>query len=205
MAFIKGLKLVNDVITEMSPAVDEINILTLNTQNLQINSSAVLATPAEINRALQGASTSVTSANLNLLTSGGNASALHNHDGEAVNIVTMRNGSMTVPIIEKSLVYVSGNDRILMANASAIATCRGTLGIALTGIGADDVGQVVLSGVVTGVGTGFTAGVPLYLSLTDGQLTTTPPTGAGRVVLRVGMTKNATDMFLKIDMPVVLS
>lgn len=58
---------------------------------------------------------------------------------------------------------------------------------------ADDPATVYYEGLMSGL-TGLTPGARYYLNTTAGQVTTTPPTGAGNVVQYIGRAVSATDI-----------
>lgn len=102
------------------------------------------------------------------------------------------------------VVYVSANNTVLKADADGIATGR-AIGIAPSAITAAASGAIVTSGLLAGVGSGWTAGSPVYLSTTAGGTTQTAPTGSDDVVLELGIAKNATDLQIDIKSPIILS
>ena len=101
-------------------------------------------------------------------------------------------------------VYVSANNTVLKGDADDIATSR-IIGIAAAAITAAASGLIVTSGLLTGVGSGWTAGSPVYLSTTAGALTQTAPSGSADCIVEVGIAKNATDLQINIGKPVILA
>lgn len=206
MAFVKGLKLDNAVIAEINSATDEIQILTLDTEHLKVNNAEILATPAEINQALSGVSANVSAANLSTLTGTGNADALHTHTSLETEVYTiMTNSSTLTAIPAKSVVYATSEGKIALANASSINTAKTVLGVVETEIPAGAAGKVTLFNSVENIGVALPLGSRVYLSTEDGQVTTTPPSATGNVVLPLGIVKNATDIILNIGTPVILA
>lgn len=101
-------------------------------------------------------------------------------------------------IAANDAVYISGDDTILKASASSTATAK-AIGIALETKLATETVKVAMGGsIATGVLTGATAGTQYFLSTTAGGLTTTPPTGSGNTVNRIGIAVNATDLLIQI-------
>jgi hypothetical protein len=94
-------------------------------------------------------------------------------------------------------VYISGADTVLPANADIEGTSS-VIGFAKTTEAATNPVVVVTKGIVPGVLTGATPGAVYYLDITNGQITTTVPTGSADVVLEVGYAKNATDLHVEI-------
>lgn len=107
-------------------------------------------------------------------------------------------------IAQYDAVYVSANDTILKANAGAIATAR-VIGFASAAINESENGTIVTDGLVTGVGSGWTASLPVFLSTTSGLLTQTAPSGSGEVVVKLGYAKNATDLQISMGDPIQLA
>jgi len=101
-------------------------------------------------------------------------------------------------------IYISANDTGLPADASAIATAR-VIGIAQGAVAQTSTGDVQLLGEITGVGSAWTAGSPVYLSETTGALTQTAPTTSGAVIIQLGIAINATDLLIDIKEPRILA
>ena len=101
-------------------------------------------------------------------------------------------------IAQYDAVYISANDTVLKADASATATSR-VIGFAPDAISAASTGPIQEDGVLKGVLTAATAGDPYYLATTAGTISTTVPTGTGQYVIRVGYAKNATDLQIQIQ------
>jgi len=106
-------------------------------------------------------------------------------------------------ISQYNAVYISANNTVLKAAASGIATAR-CIGFANAAITAAASGAIVTDGLITGIGSAWTAGAAVYLSATAGALTQTAPSTSGQVVLKVGIAKNATDLQIKIGEPIIL-
>lgn len=100
-------------------------------------------------------------------------------------------------IAQYNPVYVSANNTVLKASASGIATAK-VIGLAPAAISATASGAIVTKGLLTGVGSGWTAGAPVYLSTTAGATTQTAPSADDEVVIQLGVAKNATDLEIEI-------
>jgi hypothetical protein len=107
--------------------------------------------------------------------------------------------------------YVSGADSVDLANADDPTTAI-VIGLALTAVTAGDTGSYRSQGqlwlpdwtAVTGAAT-LTAGVVYYLDTTDGKMTSTPPTGAGNHITRIGIAVSTTTISLEIARPILLA
>lgn len=106
-------------------------------------------------------------------------------------------------ISQYDVVYISANNTVLKADADGIATAR-AIGLASAAISDGASGSIVTEGLLTGVGSGWTAGAPVYLSTTAGGTTQTAPSGSADVVLELGIAKNATDLQIRIGRPIIL-
>lgn len=106
-------------------------------------------------------------------------------------------------IAQYDAVYISANDTVLKADADAIGTAR-VIGFAPNAISAASSGTIQTSGLITGIGSAWTAGAPVYLSTTAGALTQTAPSGSGDVIVEVGIAKNATDLQINIMKHIIL-
>lgn len=147
----------------------------------------------EVNAVAVGAA--VTAANLDTLTDGSNADALHVHSGadEAQRIETAYTSDGT-GVTKGDPVFVSANDVVSSADASN-NNARKYIGLAKTTVGATAAVDVIGGGVLTGVTVAGTptAGDLVYLA-NGGGLTDVRPTTSGDHVLVVGKMKNATDV-----------
>jgi hypothetical protein len=108
-------------------------------------------------------------------------------------------------LVRGTPVYVSSSNVAELADASAVATAQ-VLGLVLVGA---FIGQpvVVLSegsieqsdwSAVTSGGT-LTAGSVYYLSATEGEMTTTPPSGNGDTVVRLGIAVTTTKFDIEVN------
>lgn len=102
-----------------------------------------------------------------------------------------------------NLVYVNGSGAVLKADASAAS--KEAVGFVLSGITNAASGTVYFgSGVITGL-TGLTSGSAYYLSdSTPGGVTTTVPSGSGKIVQRVGRAISSTVLYFEPQAPVLL-
>lgn len=88
--------------------------------------------------------------------------------------------------------------------ASALAKGKDANGFVLTAVSAGQVATVNFGGANTAV-TGLTAG-PLWLSATSpGKASSTPASGSGRVVQKVGFAYSPTEFMFQRDFPITLS
>ena len=101
-------------------------------------------------------------------------------------------------ISQYDAVYISGNDTVLKASASASATAK-LIGFATAAILAAAEGEIQEDGVLADVLTGAIAGTPYYLDTTAGGVSASIPTGSGNNVVRVGYAKNSTDLAIQIQ------
>lgn len=161
---------------------------------------SITSTATELNK-LDGAGATVTATNLNTLTDGSNADSLHTHAAADATQVVQNYTAGTGGVAQYEPVYVSANDTVLPGDASAISTSR-IIGLAPSAISAAASGSIVVNGTITGVGTGWTAGAPVFLSETAGNLTQTAPSTSGAVIIRVGYAKNGTDLAMNIGEPI---
>jgi hypothetical protein len=124
-------------------------------------------------------------------------------------VVGMTNGNAG-SIVRGAPVYVSGADEVDLAKADASGTRRVLGLVADASIAASAVGNVQSDGVVTattaewdavtGQTGGLTPGALYYLSAdTEGELTTTPPSGAGEYIHVIGHALSTTELDLQID------
>ena len=85
-----------------------------------------------------------------------------------------------------------------------MSTAR-VVGIAPSAITAAASGVIRTAGTIAGVGSGWTAGAPVFLSETAGALTQTAPSTAGAVIIRIGYAKNGTDLNINVGDPIQLA
>ena len=151
----------------------------------------------EVNGVAVGAT--VTGPNLDTLTNGSNADALHVHAPAVASEAPKVENTLAVAeaLAVADAVYQSGTaDRVGKARADDV-TKSYVLGVARTAqstIG--NTSEVVSAGPAAGVLSGATPGQAYYLQATGGIGTSTP--GAGNRVIQCGVAKNATDLFVRI-------
>jgi hypothetical protein len=132
----------------------------------------------------------VTAANLDDLTDGSNASALHFHTGHKVPFVAAE------AIAKADPVYMTATaDNVGKADAGDNAK-RWAFGLADAAILSAATGNIVTSGIITGALSGATAGARYWVA-DGGGLTATRPTGNKHVIM-AGIAKNATDLIVDI-------
>jgi hypothetical protein len=151
----------------------------------------------EVNGVAVGAA--VSGPNLDTLTNGSNADALHTHAATAATLAPKIENSLAVAesIAVADAVYVSGTaDRVGRARADDI-TKSYVVGVARTAQATvGSTASVVTVGPAAGVLSGATPGQPYYLQASGGIGPSTP--GAGSRVVQCGIAKNATDLFVRI-------
>lgn len=145
-------------------------------------------------------SANVSAANLGTLTAGStsNADSLHSHTGAAIEMTA---GENLAQAGAKDVVYISANDTVAKASASALATAK-AIGFAVTAVSSAAQAFIATNGSkIIGVLSGATAGAQYYLSTTAGALSTSIPTQSGEVIMPIGFALNATDLFVQIGEP----
>lgn len=97
-------------------------------------------------------------------------------------------------VVLHDMVYVSAADTV--GRASATDSTKVAIGMvrALDGASA----TVRKDGEVTGL-SGLTAGLTYYLSTAAGQITSTPLSGSGNIVQKIGVAADATTILLQVD------
>lgn len=95
----------------------------------------------------------------------------------------------------------TGTAKVRKADASSFGTRA--MGFVKDNFDADDPATVFSEGVVGGF-TGLTIGNPVFLSTTSGEITQTPPTGAGDIWQIVGEAYSATEIRIEIEEAIVL-
>lgn len=108
-------------------------------------------------------------------------------------------------LVRGAPVYVSSNNIAELADASAVATAQ-VLGLVLVGAFIDQPVVVLSEGSIdqsdwsaVTSGTTLTAGSVYYLSATEGEMTTTPPSGNGDVVVRLGIAVTTTKFDIEVN------
>jgi hypothetical protein len=141
----------------------------------------------------------VTAANLDTLTNGSNADALHQHAPNVATEAPKVENTLAVAeaiAVADAVYQTATNDRVGKARADD-TTKSYVLGIARTAqptVGST--AEIVSAGPAAGVLSGATPGQPYYLQATGGIGPATP--GAGNRVIQCGVAKNATDLFVRI-------
>ena len=104
-------------------------------------------------------------------------------------------GSVTV----NKVYYLESNSAWILADANAEGKSTGLLAYA-NSTGTASSSRMLLQGIVFDSSHGFTVGEPLYLSTTtEGDLTTTVPSGTGDVARIVGYAITADEIYFKPD------
>lgn len=143
----------------------------------------------------------VTSANLDTLTAGSssNADSLHTHSLPSVPYANAVQASYAVSeaiTAADPLCWSATNDRVARGDASNDSKSR-VIGVAQTGQATvGNAVPVVTAGPCAGVLSSATVGTPYYLQSGGGLGTSLP--GAGKRIIRVGIAKNASDLFVQI-------
>lgn len=174
-------------------ATGELRIDVADTNELSIDANGlnVEGVPLNFNVGAVAVGATVTAANLDTLTDGSNADALHVHAGLGNEQVNADTGGVT----KGDPIYASNTDVVAPSDA-ANSSAQGTIGLAdATASVGNPTGIATEGDILTAVITGATAGDPVYLAV-GGGLTLTKPTGVGNRVLVVGRAKNATDMYV---------
>lgn len=150
----------------------------------------------KINDAAVGAT--VTAANLNTLSNGSNADALHVHAVAAATEAPKveRDWVASGAIDAGDAVYISGNGVASQGDASLDSKSR-IVGVAPSAIADTGTGAVVHHGLALGVLSGATAGAPYFLG-TTGQPVLYAALASGNRTIRLGTAYNATDLWVAI-------
>lgn len=96
----------------------------------------------------------------------------------------------------------SGDVKVRKADADSAG--KQAHGYVLEGYSSSDMADVYFEGTITGL-TGLTAGGFVWLSTTAGEVTQTPPTGAGVLSQIVGVAISATEVDFEAQEPVELA
>lgn len=177
-----------------------IGVKIVSTDRLSKSSSGldVVGVPGQFEINGTATSTNVTAANLNTLTGGGNADALHIHSAAEATETPKVQTTWTASgaLAKGDGVYINGTDTVAKGNASAAGTSR-IIGVATAAISAAASGKIISSGVLTGVLSGATAGDKYFLG-TTGQPVLVSSLASGNRTIQLGIAKNATDLFVQI-------
>ncbi len=161
----------------------------LNGTTLQTGASglSVKGLPALFEIATVAVGSTVTAANLDTLTDGSNADALHIHSMSNVEALVAKDDVA----IGDPVAWSSTSAKFSRSDASISASAR-CFGIATGTILADATGNIQRAGILAGALSGATPGAPYFLA-EGGGLTTTPPSTSGARVVRAGWAVTATD------------
>ena len=100
------------------------------------------------------------------------------------------------------LAYIDAAGQVFKADADAVA--KAAIGFVLSGITSGASGTVYFgSGMITGL-TSLTPGALYYLSSTAGSITTTAPTGTGKIQQPVGRAVSATVLYFEPQSAILL-
>jgi hypothetical protein len=157
-------------------------------------------------------SANVTAANLTELTGGG-VTTLHSHSGSDAGTLVQAGLTLWSTPASGEIGYVSGDDTVAKAIATALSTSR------FFGVYAGTASTLTTAGTkpmlfVSGL-TSITAGTPVFISATTaGRVTKTAPSSGGQVVAEVGLlldgsgynngAGSAHDVLIQVKPPVVL-
>lgn len=101
-----------------------------------------------------------------------------------------------------NVVYVSAANTVSKADANSAT--KAAVGFVLSSISSSATGTVYFgSGFITGL-SGLTAGALYYLSGTAGGITTTAPTGTGKIQQQVGFAVNTTTLYFEPQPAILL-
>lgn len=154
---------------------------------------SVKGLPALFEIATVAVGANVTAPNLDTLTGGAGADALHYHAASKISV----NVDEAVAVADP-LVAGTTNDRVQKALANTDAKSY-VLGIAETAQGSvGSATRMVMRGPAAGVLTGATIGDRYYLAAAGGLTAANTPPGAGNRVILMGVAKNATDLWVNI-------
>lgn len=141
----------------------------------------------------------VTAPNLDTLTNGSNADALHVHASTPATEAPKVENTLAVNeaiAVADPIYQTATNDRIGKADTDTDAKAA-VLGITRTAQATvGQTAEIVSVGPAAGILSGATAGARYYLA-TGGGISTSAP-GAGKKVVEVGFAMNATDLFVRI-------
>ena len=101
------------------------------------------------------------------------------------------------------LVYFKSDGKWWDADADAESTTKGELGLALETIAANSTGKILKSGYIKNTGWSLGVGSAVYVSCTASGITTTPPSGSGDQVRKVGVAHTANIVHFNPDDTVI--
>ena len=125
-------------------------------------------------------------------------------DGEYQLIAGVDDATAGEALAFPNLVYhKEADNKWWKANATALATAKGDLGIVLESIALDNTGLILLLGMFRDNDFGFTPGEILYVGETDGVITATPPSDLGDCVRKIGYAYTAYIVYFTPDATVI--
>ena len=130
--------------------------------------------------------TDITAAEAETLTNGSNADSLHKHAVLYQSLTNNTGATITAGSVVALSTTAAGE--IILADASALATCEATIGVVLADIPNASAGLVQIAGeaTVANGGVNLSLGKRVYLSETAGQATSTAPTTLNSVIYLLG-------------------
>lgn len=160
---------------------------------------SVKGLPALFEIATVAVGAAVTAPNLDTLTNGSNADALHVHAAASATSApkVIFPATTSAAVATGAALYWSGADTVATGSSSVDAQSR-VIGLAVAGVGSAATVQVIRTGVATGVLTGATANTPYFMGPT-GQPVLFGSLASGARTILVGLAKNATDLDVIID------
>ena len=181
-------------------ATGELRIDVADTNELTIDATGlnVEGVPTLFNIGATAVGATVTAPNLDTLTDGSNADALHVHAGGSSNKVQEDLAVNEAIAIGDAIEWSTTNDRVQKCDAAVDAKvdCFGIATSAQAVVGNN--ATVVRCGIATGVISGATAGDRYYVA-NGGGITSTLPVASGDNVILVGTATNATDLEVHIQ------
>jgi len=138
----------------------------------------------------------VTAPNLDTLTDGSNADALHSHAAGG-SIGDDYNVDSAVAVGDP-VYWTSTGDRISPADAATLATTKPFAVATTAQATVGNPATCIAIGIAASVFVGATPGTRYYLA-SGGGLTATRPTGSGNRVIQMGFAKNSTDLWVEIQ------
>lgn len=142
-------------------------------------------------------SANVTAANLNTLTGGATsiADTLHAH----TYVKRLQEGLVTGEALVKAdpVSWSATANQLAKGDAANDADSR-VIGVSDNAYSASATATIIRKGILTGALTGATPNTPYYLA-NGGGITTTPPTGSGNNLVRIGYAVNSTDLDVNIE------
>jgi len=199
LEFNTGLKILLDPTNPGLQLTSGLKILLSGTTLSLAGGLSVVGVPAAGTWQIGGVATSanVTAANLGTLTGGGDASALHTHAGLTSISVAFSATVGAGGVTKGDCLYFSANDTVNKGDPTNVAKSV-IIGVAQTTQSAAASVGVQTDGVLTGAGSGWTAGQQIFMSTTGG-LTNDPTSLASRTrTIQAGIAKNATDLAINV-------